>query len=171
MLSLLAILGFLGGILALYLIKFPYQLIRNYIKARKTGLPIIIVPIDQNHLVWMLTGVSLRPTFKVSLTRPVVWDLHVVPTVPSMLTRIPEVSTEMDIRKTRHHDLRMGVPQRTQAFPTTRQARQRYDLLPGHLWQGRDRHARSRTGLGNRQAAARLPTAVHDSVDHGRVRA
>jgi hypothetical protein len=64
MLSLLAI---LGGLLALYLIKFPYKLVRNYITARKTGLPIIIVPIDQNHLLWMVTCVSLRPTFKVSI--------------------------------------------------------------------------------------------------------
>jgi hypothetical protein len=64
MLSLLAI---LGGLLALYLATFPYKLARNYITARKTGLPIIIVPIDQNHPLWMVTCVPLRPKFKVSL--------------------------------------------------------------------------------------------------------
>ena len=62
MLSLLTIIGCL---VALYLARFPYNLARNYIAARKMGLPIIIVPIDQHHLVWMLISVPLRPVFKV----------------------------------------------------------------------------------------------------------
>jgi hypothetical protein len=49
----------------LYLARFPYNLARNYIAARKLGLPIIIVPIDQHHLIWMLISVPLRPVFKV----------------------------------------------------------------------------------------------------------
>jgi hypothetical protein len=67
MLSLLAI---LGGILAIYMLTFPYKLARNYITACKTGLPIIIVPIDQNHPLWMVTCVPLRPKFKVSIVYP-----------------------------------------------------------------------------------------------------
>ena len=63
MLSLLTI---LGGLLALYALTFPYKLARNYITARKTGLPIIVVPIDQGHLLWMVVCVPLRATYKVS---------------------------------------------------------------------------------------------------------
>jgi hypothetical protein len=63
MMSLLTI---LGGLLALYALTFPYNLARNYITARKTGLPIIVVPIDQGHPLWMVTCVPLRLTFKVS---------------------------------------------------------------------------------------------------------
>jgi hypothetical protein len=62
MLSLFAIIGCL---VALYLARFPYNLARNYIAARKLGLPIIIVPIDQHHIIWMLISVPLRPVFKV----------------------------------------------------------------------------------------------------------
>jgi hypothetical protein len=62
MLSLLTIIGCL---VALYLARFPYNLVRNYVTARKMGLPIIIVPIDQHHLIWMLISVPLRPVFKV----------------------------------------------------------------------------------------------------------
>lgn len=62
MLSLLTILGCL---VALYIARFPYNLVRNYITARKLGLPIIIVPIDQHHIIWMLISVPLRPVFKV----------------------------------------------------------------------------------------------------------
>ena len=63
MLSLLTILGCL---LAIYVLSFPFKLARNYITARKMGLPIIIVPIDQGHPLWMATCVPLRLTFKVS---------------------------------------------------------------------------------------------------------
>jgi hypothetical protein len=64
MLSLLTIVGCL---VVLYLAKFPYNLARNYVTARKMGLPIIIVPIDQHNLVWMLVSVPLRPIIKVRL--------------------------------------------------------------------------------------------------------
>jgi cytochrome P450 len=67
MLSLLTI---IASLLALYLARFPYNLARNYIKARKTGLPIIIVPIDQNHILWMVLSVPLRPIFKVPKSKP-----------------------------------------------------------------------------------------------------
>jgi hypothetical protein len=130
MISLLAI---LGGLLALYLIRFPYKLARNYIIARKTGLPIIVVPIDQNHPLWMVTCVPLRPTFKVSIHCP---TLDVRP----LLTLAPEISPTMHIRKTRSLYLRMGVPQRPQAISETRQARQRQDFLSGHMRTCGDQH-------------------------------
>lgn len=60
----------IAGLLALYLMTFPYNLARNYITARKTGLPIIVVPIDQNHFIWMVTSVALRPIIKVRLLGP-----------------------------------------------------------------------------------------------------
>ena len=66
--AMFSFLTILGSLLAVYLLSFPYKLARNYITARKTGLPIIIVPIDQNHPLWMVTCVPLRPTFKVSPT-------------------------------------------------------------------------------------------------------
>lgn len=52
-------------LLALYMVRFPYNLTRNYITARKMGLPIIVVPIDQNHFLWMIMSVPLRPILKV----------------------------------------------------------------------------------------------------------
>lgn len=61
----ISLLTLIAGLLALYAIKWPYNLARNYIAAKKTGLPIIIVPIDQNNLLWMVTSVPLRPIFKV----------------------------------------------------------------------------------------------------------
>lgn len=87
MLSLLTI---IGGLVALYLLRFPYKLARNYIVARKTGLPIIIVPIDHNHPIWMVASVPLRPTFKVSSTWMSV-------NIPALLTGKPEVSPRMDL--------------------------------------------------------------------------
>jgi hypothetical protein len=67
----LSLLSIIAGLLALYLARFPYKLAVNYIKARRTGLPIIIVPIDQNHFLWMVLSVPLRPVFKVSnINRP-----------------------------------------------------------------------------------------------------
>jgi hypothetical protein len=56
----------IASLLALYIAKYPYKLARNYIKARKTGLPMIIVPIDQNNILWMVLSVPLRPIFQVN---------------------------------------------------------------------------------------------------------
>lgn len=58
----------IAGLLALYFVRFPYNLVRNYITARKTGLPIVVVPIDQNHFIWMVISVPLRPLLKVGCT-------------------------------------------------------------------------------------------------------
>lgn len=73
MLSLFTI---IAGLLVLYLMTFPYNLARNYITARKTGLPIIVVPIDQNHFIWMVTSVSLRPIIKVRPSGSAVASSH-----------------------------------------------------------------------------------------------
>jgi len=116
MMSLLAI---LGSLLALYAITFPYSLARNYITARKTGLPIIVVPIDQGHPLWMVTCVPLRLTFKVSPTYPN-QDVH-----HQILTCTPEVFPVVGLRKTRPLHLRLGVPPRNPALPTIRQAWER----------------------------------------------
>lgn len=44
-----------------YLSTFIYCFIRNFSNSRKTGFPSIIVPWDQNHMVWMIISVPLRP--------------------------------------------------------------------------------------------------------------
>lgn len=110
MLSLLTI---IGGLVALYLARFPYNLARNYIAARKMGLPIIIVPIDQHHLIWMLISVPLRPVFKVrnghsanavdySRQRQCSWL--------EILTPFTEISAGNHLRKAQSSHIRMGVP-------------------------------------------------------------
>lgn len=45
----------------LYFSTFAYCFVRNYLNARKSGFPSIIVPIDQNHVLWMILSVPLRP--------------------------------------------------------------------------------------------------------------
>jgi hypothetical protein len=57
--------SFVASFFGLYLMRWPYNLIRNYMAARKTGLPVVVIPIDQNDLIWMLLSVSLRPFFQV----------------------------------------------------------------------------------------------------------
>lgn len=63
--TMLSFFAIVAGLLALYMVRFPYNLTRNYITARKMGLPIIVVPIDQNHFLWMIMSVPLRPILKV----------------------------------------------------------------------------------------------------------
>lgn len=41
-----------------------YALIKNYLAARKSGFPLVICPINPNHVLWMLTSVPLRPILK-----------------------------------------------------------------------------------------------------------
>jgi cytochrome P450 len=41
-----------------------YALAKNYLKARKTGFPLVICPVNPNHVIWMVTCVPLRPIFK-----------------------------------------------------------------------------------------------------------
>ena len=50
-----------------YLLTFVYRFIRNYTNASKTGLPMIFVPWDQNHIIWMLASPPLKPWLKKNL--------------------------------------------------------------------------------------------------------
>ena len=52
---------------AAYFFSFIYKLARNFINAKRSGLPYIVIPWDQNHLVWIITCVPLRPWFKRNL--------------------------------------------------------------------------------------------------------
>ena len=56
-----SILAIGATLVAAYLSTFIYSLFRNFVNARKTGFPSVIVPWDQNHFFWMLTSVPLRP--------------------------------------------------------------------------------------------------------------
>lgn len=40
------------------------RLYKNYVSARKTGLPIIILPINHYNPIWMILSVPMRPLFK-----------------------------------------------------------------------------------------------------------
>ncbi|KAK3073291.1 hypothetical protein LTR53_005243 [Teratosphaeriaceae sp. CCFEE 6253] len=56
-----SVLTVVAGLLAAYLSTFIYYFVRNLIYARKSGFPTVIIPWDQNHLIWMVLGVPLRP--------------------------------------------------------------------------------------------------------------
>lgn len=62
-----SLLTIFATVVAAYFSTFIYALIRNLIYARKSGLPYIIVPIDQNHFIWMVTAPMLRPFLERSL--------------------------------------------------------------------------------------------------------
>ncbi|KAF2100319.1 cytochrome P450 [Rhizodiscina lignyota] len=47
-----------------YVSVLVYRLCRNILNGRKTGLPVVVVPLDQNHILWMLLAVPCRPTLK-----------------------------------------------------------------------------------------------------------
>lgn len=51
-------------LLAAYAFTYIYTFIRNVINARKTGLPSIWVPWNQQHIVWMLISPPLRGWFE-----------------------------------------------------------------------------------------------------------
>ena len=59
-----SLLTIFGTLLIAYFLTFIYALIRNLLNARKTRLPYIIIPWDQNHILWMVISVPLRPYFK-----------------------------------------------------------------------------------------------------------
>ena len=56
-----SLLTVLGSLFVAYSSIFIYRLVRNTIYARQSGLPSIYVPWDQNHFVWMVVSVPLRP--------------------------------------------------------------------------------------------------------------
>ena len=53
-----------GTAVALYASTFIYALLRNIVNARQTKLPSIVVPLDQNHIVWMIGAPGLLRTFE-----------------------------------------------------------------------------------------------------------
>ncbi|RYP34305.1 hypothetical protein DL767_004299 [Monosporascus sp. MG133] len=62
-----ALLKALGTLVLLYASSFLYGLIRNIYHARRIGLPVFVVPFDQNHFIWMAFSVPLRPFLKRNL--------------------------------------------------------------------------------------------------------
>ncbi|KAF2171087.1 hypothetical protein M409DRAFT_19058 [Zasmidium cellare ATCC 36951] len=54
-------------LLIVYLTSYIYRLIRNYLLARKSGFPYFIVPWEQDHIIWMIISVPLRPWLKKNL--------------------------------------------------------------------------------------------------------
>ncbi|EME43155.1 cytochrome P450 monooxygenase-like protein [Dothistroma septosporum NZE10] len=59
-----SLLTILGALVLAYSSTFIYNFIRNLNYARKSGMPYFIVPWDQNHFIWMIASVPLRPTLK-----------------------------------------------------------------------------------------------------------
>lgn len=58
-----------GSIIVCYFSTFVYHLIRNLYYARKSGFQSIIVPWDQNHLIWIVISVPLRSLLRKWLPR------------------------------------------------------------------------------------------------------
>ncbi|KAK6537052.1 hypothetical protein TWF281_001254 [Arthrobotrys megalospora] len=54
----------LGIALVLYVSYFLLKLLRNWINARKTGLPVVIIPAAQDNPLWMVVCIPLRPLLK-----------------------------------------------------------------------------------------------------------
>lgn len=50
-----------ASIVVAYFSTFVYHLIRNLSYARKSGFPSVLVPWDQNHFIWIIISVPLRP--------------------------------------------------------------------------------------------------------------
>lgn len=55
------ILTVIGALAAIYLSSYGYALLRNFINARNSGLPYVLVPWDQNSFFWMVCSVPLQP--------------------------------------------------------------------------------------------------------------
>ena len=58
-----------ASLLAAYGASFIFNLVRNSLNARKTGFPSVVVPWDQNHFIWMVTSVPLRPVLHKTLPK------------------------------------------------------------------------------------------------------
>ncbi|KAF4625603.1 hypothetical protein G7Y89_g12562 [Cudoniella acicularis] len=50
-----------ASLLLIYCSSLGYRLLVNLFDARKSGFPYLIIPWDQNHFLWMITSVPLRP--------------------------------------------------------------------------------------------------------------
>ncbi|KAE9366377.1 cytochrome P450 [Stipitochalara longipes BDJ] len=54
----------LASFLSIYCFSLVYRLLINFVNARKSGFPYIIIPWDQDHLLWLVVCVPLRPLIK-----------------------------------------------------------------------------------------------------------
>ncbi|KAK9783897.1 putative Cytochrome P450 [Seiridium cardinale] len=60
-------------ILVVYGIRILHRLWKNITIARAIGLPVVIVPIDQHHLLWLLVSPICRPYLQRTLPTPI-WE-------------------------------------------------------------------------------------------------
>lgn len=56
-------------LLGLWALSNVYSLVRNYLVARQTGLPILVCPINNYNPLWMASGIPLNPLYKRILPR------------------------------------------------------------------------------------------------------
>lgn len=77
----------------LFLLSTIWSLVRNYLRARKVGLPIVIVPISPENPVWMLIGRYLIPF------------LQYVPFGNGHFTRFCHIGWEFDEKARAHLEL------------------------------------------------------------------
>jgi cytochrome P450 len=56
-----SLLTIVGSLVLVYCLSLVYRLLVNLVNAKKSGLPYIFIPLDQNHFIWMLVSVPLRP--------------------------------------------------------------------------------------------------------------
>ncbi|KAK6361118.1 hypothetical protein TWF730_004865 [Orbilia blumenaviensis] len=54
----------LGIAILLYSSYFLLKLLSNWLKARKTGLPVVVIPAAQDNPIWMIVCIPLRPLLK-----------------------------------------------------------------------------------------------------------
>ncbi|KAJ4422651.1 hypothetical protein N0V82_002655 [Gnomoniopsis sp. IMI 355080] len=54
-------LAIVGSLLVIYCISLLYRILQNLLNAKRSGLPYIIIPWDQNSFLWMVVSVPLRP--------------------------------------------------------------------------------------------------------------
>nr|OQO16771.1 hypothetical protein B0A51_14993 [Rachicladosporium sp. CCFEE 5018] len=74
-----------AALLTLCFLPWPYRFLRNFYYARKSGVPVIILPWDQDNPLWIVISVPLRPVLqkvlpKVLFERIVLaiygWEFH-----------------------------------------------------------------------------------------------
>ena len=56
----MALLQLIFGLWGLYALSSLHALWKNYLKARQTGLPIALNPINHNHVLWMIVAPQLQ---------------------------------------------------------------------------------------------------------------
>ncbi|OQO07043.1 hypothetical protein B0A48_07609 [Cryoendolithus antarcticus] len=80
-----SILTIVAALLALCFLPWPYRFLRNFYYARKSGVPVIILPWDQDNPLWIVISVPLRPVLQKILPKVVFerivlaiygWEFH-----------------------------------------------------------------------------------------------